>query len=148
MRDRLADGPVVLVFYLGYSCSACVHELCELNADLDRFHYFGAEVVAVSGDSPELTRQRFDQFGAFDFPVLSDPSHAVAKRFGTFQAENQEQPEQLLHATFIIDRAGTVRWAWCGESPFRNNMALLFELAQWNDGDCISQTTGTERAKP
>src|ERR1700722_398174 len=60
-------GPVIIVFYLGYFCSACVHTLFELNADMDRFHHLGAEVVAISGDSPELSNGRFADYGAFGF---------------------------------------------------------------------------------
>ena len=82
----------------GYSCNACVHNLCELNADLDRFRSFKAEVVAISGDPSEVTRQRFNQFGSFGFTVLSDPDHTVAARqYGTCQAElAPSDPETLF----------------------------------------------------
>ena len=137
LAEHLARGPVVLVFYLGYSCNACVHNLCELNADLNRIRSFDAEVVAISGDLPEVTRERFNQFGSFGFTVLSDPDHAVARQYGTCQAEGspQSDPEapRLLHGTFILDRRGLVRWADCGELPFRDDMALLFELKHLAD---------------
>lgn len=111
LQGRLARGPVVLVFYLGYVCNACVHDLFELNADLSRFHSLGAEVVAVSGDTPGLTRRRFEQYGAFAFPVLSDPGHAVARAYGTFRPATASRPEDLLHGTFLIGRDGRVHWA-------------------------------------
>jgi peroxiredoxin len=123
-------GPVVLVFYLGYACNACVHDLFELNADRERFHRLGAEVVAVSGDSPGLTRQRFEQYGGFSFPVLSYPGHGVALSYGTFRPANGSKPEELLHGTFLIGRDGQVHWVSCGDTPFRNNKALLYELAR------------------
>jgi peroxiredoxin len=130
LRDRLRMGPVVLVFYLGYSCNACVHDLFELNADLERFHELGAEVVAVSGDLPSFTRQRFEQFGAFGFPVLSDPGHDVALSYGTFRPTKVSGPEELLHGTFLIGRDGKVHWVHYGDAPFCNNKGLLYELAR------------------
>jgi peroxiredoxin len=130
LQEHFARGPVVLVFYLGYFCDACVHDLFELNADVQRFRHLGAEVVAVSGDTPELTRQRFRQYGAFTFPVLSDPGHALARAFGTFRPGTDTQPEELLHGTFLIGRDGRVCWAYRGDTPFRNNKALLYELVR------------------
>jgi peroxiredoxin len=136
LGEQLAQGPVVVVFYLGYSCNACVHHLCELSADVERFGDLGAQVVAISADPPELTRQRFDAYGALGFTVLSDPDHAVARQFGTLrpaaasQAGAESGPEQVLHGTFIVDRQGDVRWANCGEVPFRSDMALLYQLAR------------------
>jgi peroxiredoxin len=135
--EHLAGGPVVLVFYLGYSCNACVHNLCELNADLDRFGSFAARVVAVSGDPPEFTEERFNQFGSFGFAVLSDPDHAVARQYGTCRAEDAPESDRgavrLVHGTFVLDRQGIVRWAHCGELPFRNDLALLYELMRLTD---------------
>jgi peroxiredoxin len=133
LKDRLSNGPVVLVFYLGYYCNACAHDLFELNADLERFHTVGAEVIAVSGDSPDITRQRFEEYGAFNFPVLSDPGHAVARAYGTYEPATTAKPERVLHGTFLIGRDGRVRWANRGDTPFRGNMALLIEIAQLND---------------
>jgi peroxiredoxin len=130
LQARLERGPVILVFYLGYTCSACVHELFELNADLSRFHALGAEVVAISGDAPELTRRRFAEFGTFDFAVLADPGHAVARSYGTFRPATDSEPEELLHGTFVIDRAGRVCWSSRGALPFRAHKALLCELAR------------------
>ena len=133
LRGHLDRGPVVVVFYLGYACNACVHDLFELNADFGRFHRLGAEVVAVSGDTPGLTRQRFEQYGAFGFPVLSDPGRVVARSYGTFRPANGSKPEEFLHGTFLIGRDGQVHWVRCGDTPFRNNQALLYELARLGD---------------
>jgi peroxiredoxin len=121
------------VFYLGYACNACVHDLFELNADVERFRSLGAEVVAVSGDAPDLTRRRYEEFGAFAFPVLSDPGHAVARSYGTSRPAKGSGPGELVHGTFLTRRDGRVHWAHRGDTPFRNNKALLYELARLED---------------
>lgn len=132
LKSQAARGPVVLVFYLGYTCNFCVHELFRLNADLDRFQRLGGRVAAVSGDAPEFTRRRFKDYGAFGFSVLSDPGHVVARAYGVVRAARGSEPEELLHATFVIDGHRQVRWAYQGDTPFRSNMVLLYELASVN----------------
>jgi peroxiredoxin len=152
LHDPTRRGPLILVFYLGYSCNACVHGLCELNADLDRFRSLGAAVAAISGDKPESTRQRFEQYGRFDFPVLFDPEHRVASSYGTFLPAENGAPEELLHATFVIGADGELSWAHRDDAPFRNNMALLYEAARLAqrlpEAETIHAVERAEVAKP
>jgi peroxiredoxin len=130
LRDQLAKGPVVLVFYYGYFCDHCVSQLFGLQKDLRFFHELGAEVVAVSADPPELTRQRFRQYGAFDFPVLSDPGNKVGQSYRVFTPGDGKRPDVLQHGTFVLDRDGTVQWAQVGDEPFVGNRTLLVQLAR------------------
>jgi peroxiredoxin len=145
LGEQLAKGPVVVVFYLGYSCNACVHHLCELSADVERFRELGAQVVAISADPPELTQRRFDAYGALGFAVLSDPDHTVARQFGALRPADASQgaeesgPEQPLHGTFIIDRRGNLCWANRGETPLRCNLALLYETARLDGEPPLSE---------
>jgi peroxiredoxin len=147
LQGQLGRGPVVVVFYLGYACNACVHYLFELSADIERFRSLGAEVAAVSGDTPDLTRRRFKQFGAFGFPVLSDPGHRVARAYGTYRPAEASEPEELLHGTFLIGRDGQVRWVSYGDAPFRNNKALLYELARLEGELPLSESTPPDNGK-
>ena len=57
-RRSVARGPVVLVFYLGSTCMACVTHLVELDLAISRFRDRGARVLAISADSPEFSRER------------------------------------------------------------------------------------------
>ena len=127
---QLLDGrPAVLIFYHGYHCVACVRQLFDFNRDLPLFHEVGAQVVAISADPPELTRQRFQQHGTFGFPVLSDPEHKVGQTYGVFTpAQTGNTTDILRHGTFVIDAKGTVQWVNVGDAPFRRNPALLQQL--------------------
>lgn len=121
--------PVVLVFYYGYHCNHCVGQLFDLHRDVDRFRELGATVLAVSADPADLTRAGFQRYGAFAFPVLSDPTHAVAAAFGTFAPGRQAgEAGHRMHGTFVIDRAGRVTWANRGDEPFTDTRTLLIEL--------------------
>lgn len=129
--DTLKEkGPVIVVFYYGYWCDHCVAQLFGINEDLKRFHELGAEVIAISADPPELTRERFEQYGKFNFPVVSDPRSEVAEKWSVFQPAKDGNPETLFHGTFVVGPDGKVEWADLGDQPFLHNQTLLFKLAE------------------
>jgi peroxiredoxin len=130
LQELTAAGPVVLIFYYGYHCNHCVSQLFDINEDLPLFRELGARVVAISADAPELTRQRFKQYGAFGFPVLSDPNNQVAQAYRVFTPAQNGKQEDQLHGTFVIDRDGVVQWVQVGDAPFTGNQTLLYQLAK------------------
>ncbi len=126
LKEALKKGPVVVVFYLGYFCNHCVSQLFDVNEDIERFHELGAQVVALSPDAVEVTRDRYKQYGAFKFPVLADRGSKIADVYGVKDAKSGD----VLHGTFVIDQQGIVRWAAFGETPFGHNATLMYELAK------------------
>ncbi|WP_231754259.1 peroxiredoxin family protein [Caulifigura coniformis] len=114
-------GPVIVVVYYGYGCNHCVAQLFAIDKDLELFHELGAEVVAMSSDSTEHTRDRFKEYGEFHFPVLSDPENKTAASFGVFDGK------ELDHGTFVV-KDGRVVWANTGNEPFLDNKTLLHVL--------------------
>lgn len=129
LAEKLRAGPVVLIFYYGYYCNHCVSQLFGVHKDGDKFREVGATVVAVSADPAQLTRARFQKYGAFAFPVLSDPGNSVAAKYGTYTPSTKAGEEgDLVHGTFVIDRRGRVIWANRGDGPFTENRTLLVEV--------------------
>lgn len=127
----LAGGrPTVVVFYYGYGCSHCVAQLFGINRDLHYFREMDARVIALSDDAPEQTREKYAKYGAFDFPVLSDPKNAVAREFGVLTSNRPGGPEFLDHGTFVISAEGKVLWAYQGTQPFLDNRTLLSVIAE------------------
>lgn len=129
LRELIDQGPVVVVFYYGYGCSHCVAQLFGLQKDRAYFRELGAQIVAISPDSPEHTAERFAEYGRFDFPVLSDPDNDIAQQWGVFTPGSADVDEDRLHGTFLIDRSGRVFFANRGYQPFLDNKSLLFWLA-------------------
>lgn len=126
LSDHLRRGPVVVVFYYGYGCTHCVAQLFAVNEDIALFRELGAEVIAVSADTPEHTAGRYRRFGRFDFPVLSDPENQVAATYNVYDPKT----ESLAHGTFVIGPDGVVHWANRGGEPFLGNRTLLRVLAR------------------
>lgn len=130
LKEKLKKGPVVVIFYLGYFCNHCVSQLFDVNEDIARFRELGAEVVALSPDSTEMTLKRYKEYGRFSFPVLADPDNKIAQRYGVFTPAHDGKHEKLDHGTFVIDQKGVIRWAHFGDLPFGHNPTLLYELAK------------------
>jgi peroxiredoxin len=112
LSEFLDKGPVVAVFYNSYYCNHCVGQLFALHNDAKHFQELAAQIIAISADSPELTQQRFAQYGPFAFSVLSDPGNKVGQLYRVFTPPKDGKPSDLLHGTFVIarnylnDRAG------------------------------------------
>ncbi|MGO9464218.1 MAG: peroxiredoxin family protein [Isosphaeraceae bacterium] len=129
---QAANGPVVVVFYLGATCIACMTSFVELEDALPRFRARGAAVWAVSADKGEFSRERMRRYGSFQFPLLSDPDHRIALSYGVWKPrrDGDANEGEALHGTFLVDRGGSIRWAHVGDRPFTDIDALLAEVDQ------------------
>ena len=98
---------VVVVFIPFAFTGTCTGELCALRDDVSAFQNEGVELLAVSCDSM-FTQKVFATQEGYTFPVLSDfwPHGEVAKVYGVFN----EERGCAFRGTFIIDKAGVLRW--------------------------------------
>jgi len=72
---------------------------------MGKFESHGAQVVAISVDPPEKTRELATKQG-LTFPLLSDPSLGAIRAYGVEDVENGI----AWPAIFIVSREGTIRW--------------------------------------
>lgn len=107
LSDFREQKNVVLVFYPLAFSGVCTTEMCTIRDELPSFQDDEVQVVAVSVDTMFALRAFSDQRG-LEFPLLSDfwPHGEVAKQYGVFD----EKLGVSTRGTFIIDKAGVVRW--------------------------------------
>jgi peroxiredoxin len=129
LSQLLANGPVVLVFYRGNWCPYCNVQLRAYSQALEKFRAHGATLLAVSPQTPELTRLTAEEKD-LQFPVLSDARNAVARQYGLpyqvgeavyqtlhgvgidLAAFNGDASGELpLTGTFVIGQDGRIAWA-------------------------------------
>ncbi len=79
--DLLARGPLVISFYRGVWCPYCNMELQALEETLPKFRELGANLVAISPQTPVNSRKSIAK-NTLTFPILSDPHNDVAAAFG------------------------------------------------------------------
>jgi peroxiredoxin len=94
-------------------------------ADYDKFKAAGADVVAISVDNPDKSKEMGAKLKVL-FPLLSDQDRKVIKAYDLYNASgNIAKP-----AVFVLDRRGIVRWSFFDEDykvrPL--NEVLLEEL--------------------
>jgi len=77
---------------------------------LDKFKAAGIRPVAISVDSPEVSRNLAQQAG-YTFPFLSDPNTHAIRSYDLVHAGAGENGHDIARpAEFLIDSSGTVRW--------------------------------------
>jgi peroxiredoxin (alkyl hydroperoxide reductase subunit C) len=108
LSDFRDQRVVLLVFYPLAFTGVCGGELCQVRDNLGAYQRADTQVLTVSVDSIYAHRVWAEREG-FDFPLLADfwPHGAVARTYGVFN----EATGFANRGTFIIDRAGIVRFA-------------------------------------
>ena len=111
---------VVLVFYPLAFSGVCSGELCALRDDFPEVARDDVELLTVSVDSTFVLRTWADRDN-FDFSLLSDfwPHGDVAKLYGVFD----EDRGVATRGTFIIDKAGVLRWKVVNPIPQARDIA-------------------------
>jgi len=109
---------VVITFYPFSFSGTCTGELCALRDDLSAFQNEKVQLLAISCDSPYVQRVFAEKEG-YEFPVLSDfwPHGKVATAYGIFD----EAKGCALRGSFIVDKAGIVRYALNNGMAARNH---------------------------
>ena len=111
---------VVLVFYPLAFSGVCSGELCALRDDFPEVNRDDVELLTVSVNSTFVLRTWADRDG-FSFSLLSDfwPHGGVAKLYGVFD----EDKGVATRGTFIIDKAGVIRWKVVNPIPQARDIA-------------------------
>jgi peroxiredoxin Q/BCP len=113
---RLADyarRPVVLYFYPKDDTPGCTKEACAFRDNLPKFKTSKAVVLGVS-ILDEASKARFATKYDLTFPLLADPDHAVAEKYGVWQKKSLYGRSfmGLVRTTYLIDEDGKVAKRW------------------------------------
>jgi peroxiredoxin len=81
-----------------------------IQKNLDTFQSLGVRPVAISVDTPELSRDLCARRG-FTFTFLSDSKAEVIRRYDLLHAGAGKDGQDIARpAEFLLDSSGTVRW--------------------------------------
>lgn len=101
---------VVLYFYEGNSCQACIDQLAELNQSLPQFEEENAVVLAAVTDPLTTSQQIANELG-IQVPIMHDPNHALGSMYGVYNVPGgMDMGPVDTHSVFVIDEEGVVRW--------------------------------------
>jgi len=114
LQEIVAEGPILLLFYLFDWSATCTNELELLRDKSKEFRAAGVQPYAVSRDSP-WTHVAWTQVLDLDFPLLSDWNCEATHGFGVAH-EYRGLRDVSRRSAFLIDGEGVVRGAWVYES--------------------------------
>jgi peroxiredoxin len=81
-----------------------------IEQSLAKLHEAGIRPVAVSVDSPEVSKTMLQDAG-YTFTFLSDPKAEVIRRYDLVHAGAGTDGQDIARpAEFLLDSSGTVRW--------------------------------------
>jgi peroxiredoxin len=122
----LARGPVVVTFYRGGWCPFCDLQLRSYQSVLADIHARGAELVAISPQTPDNSLSTIEK-KQLAFPVVSDVGNRVARQYGLVyklsdalqrlqtgfgnpipKFNGDDSWELPMPGTFVLDRHGKV----------------------------------------
>jgi peroxiredoxin Q/BCP len=115
-KVRLADlagSPVVLYFYPKDDTPGCTKEACAFRDLKGELQKLGAKVYGVSPDDV-ASHARFRDKYKLNFPLLADPDHAVAEKYGAWREKNMYGKKSMgvQRSTYLIDSEGKVARVW------------------------------------
>ncbi|OJJ15351.1 alkyl hydroperoxide reductase [marine bacterium AO1-C] len=128
--ELLKQGPLVISFYRGGWCPYCNMELRALQQLLPEFEQAGAQLVAISPQTPDnsLNTQEKNELA---FEVLSDVGNQITRKFGLVftmpidlqnlysdfgldvAKHNGDSTFELpMPATYVVDKNGVIQYAF------------------------------------
>lgn len=133
LAAQLANGPVVVTFYRGDWCPYCVKALGSVEESVADINKLGGSVLAISPQTQTHAIDMREKLG-LTYELLVDRDNRLATALGlmfTLDPETVERYRKLgidvgsangtdiwqlpIPATYVLDKNGTVRYAWTNE---------------------------------
>jgi len=110
---ELQGSPVVLYFYPKDDTPGCTREACAFRDRKQEMEKLGAVVLGVSPDTVE-SHEKFRDKYELNFPLLADPDHKVAEKYGAWREKNMygKKSMGIQRSTFLIDSNGKIAKVW------------------------------------
>lgn len=111
--SALKGQPVVLYFYPKDNTPGCTAEACAFRDRKQEIAQLGAHILGISPD-PVASHVKFRDKFQLNFPLLADPDHAVAEKYGAWREKNMygKKSMGIQRSTFLIDAQGRVVKVW------------------------------------
>jgi thioredoxin-dependent peroxiredoxin len=137
-KVKLSDfkgSPVVLYFYPADDTPGCTREACAFRDRSAELKKLGAKVFGVSPDDV-ASHAKFKNKFKLNFPLLADPDHKLAEKFGAWREKNMYGKKKMgiVRSTFLIGRDGVIRKVWRSVKVDGHDAAVI-EALQAADKD-------------
>jgi len=126
LKDRLKEGPVIIVFYRGEWCPHCNRHMSQIQDSLQMILDAGASVIAVTPEKGEKIEKTVSKTDA-SFSIVYDENHRIMDKYNvTFKlsgwkrfiygfagininkASGNKDSALPVPATYIVAKDGTI----------------------------------------
>lgn len=113
LKDYRKKHNVLLYFYPRDNTPGCTTEACDFRDQSSEILATGTVILGLSTDSVESHRKFSEKF-SLPFPLLADPDHHVAEKFGVWVEKSNYGKKYMgmQRSTFLIDKAGKIAAVW------------------------------------
>jgi peroxiredoxin len=111
LRRNVGKGPTVILFFPLAFTGTCTDEMCKVTNDFESYKALGADVIAISVDSP-FAQEAWAKMNQIGITVASDFNRVAIKAFKVIDnkviAEKTGLQKVAKRAVFVADKAGNV----------------------------------------
>jgi thioredoxin-dependent peroxiredoxin len=106
---------VIVYFYPAAMTPGCTTEACDFRDSLADLNHAGLAVLGISPDPPAKLARFRDRDG-LNFPLLSDPDHAVLEAYGAYGQKKLygKTTVGVIRSTFVVGADGKIEQAMYG----------------------------------
>ena len=113
--SSLRGRRVIVYFYPAAMTPGCTKEACDFRDSLASLAASGLAVLGISPDAPAKLAKFRDRDG-LNFPLLSDPDHAVLTAYGAWGEKMLygKKSVGVIRSTFVVGPGGALEHVYYG----------------------------------
>jgi peroxiredoxin len=116
LSNNLGKKNTVLLFFPAAFTGVCTQEMCDISGGLNAYSSLGAEVIAVSVDTP-FAQEAWAQKEKINLTLASDLNKEVIKKYDVVFPMLAGVGDTAARAAFVIDKNGVVQYSEQTPSP-------------------------------
>ena len=122
----LKGQPYLLYFYPKADTPGCTKQACGIQESLPALGKLKLAVIGVSPDAMPMIQKFAKKFG-LEFPLASDPDHAVAEAYGVWVEKSMYGKKYMgmERSSFLVGADGVIRNIWRKVKPEAHAAAVL-----------------------
>lgn len=110
LSDNFGKKQTVLLFFPLAFTGVCTQEMCDQSSGLGDYEKLGAEVIAISVDSP-FAQEAWAQKNFIKLTIVSDLNKTVTKAYDVLFPNLAGVGDTSARAAFVIGQDGTIKYA-------------------------------------
>ncbi len=110
LSDNFGKKSTVLLFFPLAFTGVCTQEMCDITSGLGAYEKLGADVIAISVDSP-FAQEAWAAANKIKLTIVSDLNKETTKAYGVLFPGLAGIGDTSAHAAFVIGKDGVIKYA-------------------------------------